>query len=339
MRVLVVCNKDSSRFGQIREEVLDRLKPGFEVFYVDTSRDVDENAKELLGCLRSGDRVVSAGGDGTAAICVNALAGAEARLKDLSLAVLPYGNFNDIAHTFGRPEIERIEDERAETVAAHALDLRLDGEHRRFSLGYFTIGMFAESTKIFDRAEVRKRLKNYRGSRLVFSIVTLIGWWVKNRKRRFLPRRFLLGNSREIEVKNATDYMAVNTTRVAKLMRNRRKFYEGEEFLSSVNKGAGIWGIGWFMARSVMWQMPGKESACDIIRFDVEVSHAGDALFLDDAVLDIDQDAVAANAFRVYDYLLHGLPLYVVKTEIVVLYTVNFLIVLLYRNVYPLSQN
>lgn len=100
-KLWVVYNPRSSHHAAIQAEVLKSAREvkGFLVGkYEIKQASVEENAKMLAGMLGDGDLVVSAGGDGTATMAVNAvmLSG-----KDVTFAALGYGNFNDIARMLG----------------------------------------------------------------------------------------------------------------------------------------------------------------------------------------------------------------------------------------------
>ena len=94
-RVFVVYNPNSSRYSDVRKEVLDKLKnlKGYIVGKYEVEKtDVDKNAEKFSKVLKDGDLVISAGGDATGIIASNAILKSG---KAATLAVLPYG-YNDI---------------------------------------------------------------------------------------------------------------------------------------------------------------------------------------------------------------------------------------------------
>jgi len=96
-RILVAYNPRSSKCKLIRKEVIDVLQSERGVIfgkYEVIRANVDENAKRLAKVLCDGDLVISAGGDGTATMVLNAVILSK---KKVRMAVLPYGNFNDLA--------------------------------------------------------------------------------------------------------------------------------------------------------------------------------------------------------------------------------------------------
>ncbi len=70
-------------------------------------------------------------------------------------AALPYGNFCDVAKTFGCRTIEGIMRAR-KTEKVWPLEVIVDGEHYRYGVGYFTMGMFAEASREFDDIKRKK---------------------------------------------------------------------------------------------------------------------------------------------------------------------------------------
>lgn len=273
-RIVIVYNKHSSKYKRVEAEVLSRLPSGYSEYIVNNKKEVDANAEALSKLIQDGDRIVAAGGDGTATICVNAILATSA--QDVSFGIVPYGNFNDMARTFGFMDILDIISPRASTVSARPLELSVNGKHFRYGMCYFTLGMFAESTKIFDQDEVRSKLRSRRFTR-VHAIKHLAHWYTKHRHDLFLPAEFKLNGK---SVKNATDYVAVNSATMASLMRNRRRSYSGKTFVSKTGN-LGRWlGLVGTMAPSILWQIPGNNSERDTLEFaapaDLEVQAEGE---------------------------------------------------------------
>ncbi len=67
--------------------------------------------------------------------------------------------------------------------------------------------------------------------------------------------------------KKVTDYMAVNSVRVAGMMRGRRFFRKPDKFLSVTARLGSFPRLVGFMLRSMLWYLPGKKVREDIIRF------------------------------------------------------------------------
>jgi len=212
-KLIVVYNPRSSKHAAVAQEVLvpARKLSGWLVGKYEVKEcGLDENAAELAKILNDGDLVIAAGGDGTASMAVNGVMQSE---KDVTLGVLGYGNFNDFARMLktkraveyggeyvgGVTEIvERFE--AGKTKEIYPLEVRLDGKHWRYAPCYVSLGLFAESTAVFDEPKVREKLKTGK-KHMVFSLWTLAKWYFQNRKREFLPEGKIEGVREVAEVK------------------------------------------------------------------------------------------------------------------------------------------
>ena len=283
-RILIVFNPRSSKRDLIQAEVFAQARElkGWLVGKFEVSREnVDENAVRLAEMIKDGDLVVVAGGDGTAAVGVNAVTIAQ---KKAVLGVLGYGNFNDTAEMFLGGDLKEIVEkfEAGQMEDFYPLRVEVDGRFWRYAAGYVTIGMFAESTEVFNSEKVRKKLQ-IRGGRANFSYWSLAKWYFLNRKRKFLGEFKLNG---EDVVKNTTDYVAVNGLRVAKVMKGGKWFLMKERFLSGSFALGGVFSLGKFMFRSIFFGISGKESRGDVIEFlepsEVEIHAEGEYMRLKD---------------------------------------------------------
>jgi diacylglycerol kinase family enzyme len=271
-RVLIVFNRRASNYRLVDKEVLRRAPEGYQTYAVRPT-NVNDNAEKLAKRVEDGDLVISAGGDGTATIAANGilLSG-----KDARLAVLPYGNFNDMARAFGAKNLRDILEAGDETVEeAWPMEMLIDGEHFRYGVCYFTVGMFAEATEIFDLKDNRDYLKAKKGS-ISYSLRVLVSWYFQNIKKEFLPRFTLNGKK---AAKGTSDYMAINNVSVARFMKGRR-WYWGKMFASVTLKGTDFKELFKFMVRAVLFGIPGREVKEDKIIFneyaDVEVQGEGE---------------------------------------------------------------
>ena len=107
-RLLIVYNPNSSQYIHVEKEILSKItKLGGRMVgkFTIEKAPFEHNVKRLTRVLRNGDFVLSAGGDATAAVCANAILDSD---KDVTLAVLPYGNFNDLARTLGTKTMEDV---------------------------------------------------------------------------------------------------------------------------------------------------------------------------------------------------------------------------------------
>ena len=99
-RIIIVYNPRSSRYADVKSEVLSKIKDleGYLVGkYEVKPTNLEDNILQLSKLLKDDDLVISAGGDATGIISSNAVLKSD---KDATLAVLPYGNFNDLSRTF-----------------------------------------------------------------------------------------------------------------------------------------------------------------------------------------------------------------------------------------------
>lgn len=167
-KLIVAYNPRSSKAKAVEQEVLgpSRKLEGWLVGkYQVKPTDVDDNAKELAKILNDGDLVIAAGGDGTAVIATN---GVMLSGKDVTLGVLGYGNFNDMARMLGAKRaveyggeyvggvteiVQKFTDGKVREI--YPLEVKVDGEHWRYVPCYVTLGLFAESVAVFDDEKVR----------------------------------------------------------------------------------------------------------------------------------------------------------------------------------------
>lgn len=263
-RLIVVYNPRSSQYARVRDEVLmpaNKLSGYMIGKYEVEPTNLDDNIQRLAKILRDDDLVVSAGGDATGIIASNAVikSGRKARL-----AVLPYGNFNDLARTLGMRDFLDVMNKKARKVKYYPLEVYVDGEFFRFATCYVTIGMTAEAVKLYDKPEMRKKLKSEFG-RQVSSYTALIGWYFKNRhKKQFIPD-FCLNGKRQ--PKWTSDYAAVNGRYMARVMKGREDFLKSKEFRSITERLANFWRLFWLMSRSIVNRVPGKDTEGDELEF------------------------------------------------------------------------
>ena len=265
-RLVIVYNPRSSHYGRVQRDVLTparKLKGWMIGKFEVADTDVDDNSHRLAKVFRDDDLVIAAGGDGTATIAINGimLSGA----KNVRIGVLGFGNFNDTARSFGNLKFEEIIKGDAKEV--WPLECKINREHWRYGMCYFTIGMFAEACAIFDHPKTRKALQSGR-KRTYFSLGLLIRWWLKQHRKKWLPR-FVLGNSSDeyVECQGASDYMAVNGKTVAKLMRGGKFYLQKESFLSFNGKMSKFLRLAGMMICSVFRRIPGTESDYDCLVF------------------------------------------------------------------------
>ena len=207
-RLMLVYNPQSSRYARIKQEVLAPVRnlKGWMIGRFEVKdTNVDDNARRLAKVLKNDDLVIAAGGDAAATIAVNGIM--LSGYPDIKLAVLGYGNFNDVARSFGNLNLKEVLDlaVMGRATRVWALECLIEGKHYRYGMSYFAIGMFAESCVLFDEGEVRQKLRS--GNKgVVFSMRQLAKWWLKERKKEFLPDfRLLRRGGEDVECKNFTD--------------------------------------------------------------------------------------------------------------------------------------
>ena len=287
-RLIIVYNPHSSKHTRIEQEVVApaRELKGFSIGRFEVKKvPLDENATRLARVLLDGDLVVAAGGDGTGSMALNGIIESG---KDVVLAVLGYGNFNDFSRTLGYKKLEEIVADYKSSQASgnkvknvsyrdarHAkpspshiqelypLEALVDGEHYRYSACYFTVGMFAESTEIFDKEKMRKTLKSGKKS-LVFSILQLAKWYFRNRHREFLPRLMMVDGKKIKESCKISDLIFVNGKTVAKVMRGGEWWKDKRDFWFASGRLTSFPRLIAFMVKSIFHRMPGKVSFSDV---------------------------------------------------------------------------
>ena len=294
-RLIIVYNPHSSKHTRIEQEVVApaRELKGFSIGRFEVKKaPLDENATRLARVLLDGDLVVAAGGDGTGSMALNGIIESG---KDVVLTVLGYGNFNDFSRTLGYKKLEEIVADYKLSQASgnkvknvsyrdarhtkpspshiqelYPLEALVDGEHYRYSACYFTVGMFAESTEIFDKEKMRKTLKSGKKG-LVFSILQLAKWYFRNRHREFLPRLMMVDGKKIKESCKVSDLIFVNGKTVAKVMRGGEWWKDKRDFWFASGRLTSFPRLIAFMVKSIFHRMPGKVSFSDVtVKFDGE---------------------------------------------------------------------
>lgn len=264
-RLFVIYNPRSSRYASVKADVLSRVSSlkGYIVGKYEVEKtDVDRNATKFAKLLKDGDMVLSAGGDATAVIAANAIMQSG---KDATLAVLPYGNFNDLARTLGTRTFDDIFHHSKPTAhKLYPLEIYIDGQFFRYATCYVTIGMTAEAVKLYDGAKMRRVLKKKSG-RYIGSYTHLAGWYFKNRhKKVFLPQFSLNGQPQHPK---ASDYAAINGRSMARVMRGGEDYHRPKVFRSEVDRLTNFWRLCRLMFRSIFSRIPGHDTTGDVLEF------------------------------------------------------------------------
>ncbi|MBR6965164.1 hypothetical protein IKH83_02530 [Candidatus Saccharibacteria bacterium] len=261
-RLLVVYNLKSSRFKDVEREVLVNLRNlnGYMIGKYEIQRiGVNKNAEQFAKLVEDGDLVLSVGGDATAVIAANGILKSG---KNAKLAVLPYGNFNDLARTLGSKKLDDVFN--GKTREMWPLEILVDGKHFRYATCYVTIGMTAEAVELFDDSKVRQNLqKGHKSSWR--SYISLARWYFKNRhKKVFLPEFKLNG---ELMHRKTSDYAAVNGRSMCRVMKGGDHFLNKTYFNHMTGKLVNFWNLFRLMARSILKQVPGRKTKGDVLEF------------------------------------------------------------------------
>ena len=249
-RVILVCNRKSTGYKRVEKEVVTTLREfilqqkGITFLRFDVeSPTLEENAKRLASLIGDGDVVLVAGGDGTAGIGVNGIMQSG---KAAKFYVIPYGNFNDI--------IQELRGNSGKQV--YPIEALIDGKHFRYALAYFTVGMMAESTKIFDDEKIRRKLRKSKFN-LIFSLKTLLMWFFVNRKKDYIT----------IDGQKYSDILVVNGKNVARLMKGG-EYYLGETFLYTEQRLNNFFAMVFFMLQAMFSGIPGRKLKEKTIHFE-----------------------------------------------------------------------
>ena len=271
-RIFLIYNPRSSRYAEVRHDVIDRM-PDYKGYiigkYEVKPTSIDNNIATFSKLLKDNDIVVSAGGDATGVIAVNSILKSG---KDVTLGVLPYGNFNDLARTLRTKKLEDLDLTRNSHAAKrtsaqkvfYPFDIIVDGKHWRYATCYVTIGMTAEAVYIYDEPKMRKKLKTNFG-RKILSYTELAGWYFKHRhKKQFIPDFTLNGIKQNPKT---SDYAAVNGRSMARVMRGGEDYLSPKTFRHETDRLTNFWRLMKLMLRSILHRIPGATTTGDILEF------------------------------------------------------------------------
>ena len=263
-RLLIVYNPRSSRYLEVKDQVLARAKElsGYIVGkYEIANTNIEDNIKQLSWVLEGGDLVLTAGGDATAIIAANAILESG---KKVTLAVLPYGNFNDLSRTLRTKTFDDVFLSGATARNFYPLEIIVDGKFFRYSTCYVTVGMMAESVGLYNEPEMRRKLKKTFG-RQVTSYTELAKWYFKNRKKHvFIPEFKLNG---VLQPKNTSDYAAVNGRSMARIMKGGEDYRDPKYFRHKIDHLTNIHRLIKLMFKSVISRIPGSATDGDTLEF------------------------------------------------------------------------
>lgn len=299
-RLLVIYNPTSSQYVHVKGDILARL-PKLKSFIIGKfaikKTNFEQNVKELTKILKNGDLVLAAGGDATAAIAANAIMNSG---KTVNFAVLPYGNFNDLARTAGTKTFDDVF--AAKPQKFYPLSVYVNGKFWRYATCYVTIGMTAASVKLFDEPKVRAHLREGHKSSWR-SYIELAKWYFKNRhKQKFLPNDFTVNGLPQI--KNASDYAAVNGRSMSRVMRGGEDYKDPRIFRSEVDRLTSFPRLFALMAKSIISHVPGSPTKKDLLAFKtpaaVELQAEGEsAAFQNVTTIEVRKDQKCLNLLQI----------------------------------------
>ena len=265
-RLFLVYNPRSSRYVDVEKEVISRLRHlgGYTIGkYKVKPTNLDDNISAFAKLLKDGDFVLSAGGDATGIIAANGILKSG---KDATLAVLPYGNFNDLARTLGTMKFDDVFDEgkHSGTRKLYPLEIYIDGKFYRYATCYVTIGMTAEACELFDEPKFRKQMqKGHKSSWR--SYLALVKWYFKNRhKREFIPEVKLNG---KLQHRKTSDYAAVSGRSMCRVMKGGNDYLDPHKFRSMTDRLTNFWRLFKLMVAAILVRTPGTETTGDILEF------------------------------------------------------------------------
>lgn len=263
-RLILVYNPNSTNFSRVKKDILDTKEDIFKDYELDeyTIKKIgfENNVKNLKEIIKDKDLLLAVGGDATAAITANAIMESE---KDATLAVLPYGNFNDLARTLGTMKLKDL-DLNTKPIKLYPLSIFVDDKFWRFATCYVTIGMTGEAVELFDDPKFRKYMqKGHKSSWR--SYLELAKWYFKNRRRKvFLPEFTINGKA---TVKKASDYAALSGKSMCRVMKGGEDFKKPEVFRSIALKTISFPRLCVLMIRSILHRTPGDDTKGDVLEF------------------------------------------------------------------------
>ena len=267
-RLFLVYNPRSSRYVDVEKEVISRLRhlKGYTIGkYKVKPTNLDDNISAFAKLLKDGDFVLSAGGDATGIIASNGILKSG---KDATLAVLPYGNFNDLARTLGTMKFDDVFSGPRTTHPSaknlYPLEIHVDGKFYRYATCYVTIGMTAEACELFDEPKFRKEMqKGHKSSWR--SYIALVKWYFKNRhKREFIPEFKLNG---KLQHKKTSDYAAISGRSMCRVMKGGDDYLDPHKFRSMTDRLTNFWRLFKLMVAAILIRTPGTETTGDILEF------------------------------------------------------------------------
>ena len=263
-RLVLVYNPNSTNYGRVKKDILEKRTELFEGYTLDeyTIKKIgfENNVKNLQKEIKNGDLILALGGDATAAITANAILESG---KSATLAVLPYGNFNDLARTLGTMKLKDL-DLSSKPTKLYPLEIYIDNKFWRYATCYVTIGMTGAAVELFDAPKFRKYMQ--RGHKSSWrSYLALAKWYFKNRhKKVFLPEFTI---NKKPTIKKASDYAALSGKSMCRVMKGADDWKKPYIFRSTALKTISFPRLFILMTKSILHRTPGTDTKGDLLEF------------------------------------------------------------------------
>lgn len=215
-RLVVVTNPNSTQNNDVEQDVLLPLRHrGVSFVHHETSSpDTATNTDDLREVLQSGDTVIVTGGDGTKMQAANAALAAN--LENVQFAMLPYGNYNDLATR--NLSIDDIISGNVERYTVHPLSIEVNGTFERWAPSYATLGFTALLAETFSQPATREKLTGHTAvHRKLGNLAELGAGYFAHRDTKLPPFR----TSKSLHVHRAvTDVLLLNSKKAGGIIRS-----------------------------------------------------------------------------------------------------------------------
>ena len=225
-RIVLVQNPNSTRAEQVQAGVVDPLHAADIDFvsFVTKHPNIEDNISDMRDFFRDGDTILSAAGDGTGMQVANAVL--REGHKDTRIGFLGYGNFNDLAN--GQRDPLAVLSPAAENFESHPLTIQVNGEYWRDAPAYMTLGFTAIAASQFGNSESRDQMRNMpEWAKLAASLGQLGVTYFRERSH-YLPP-FSTSSSPVVQ-RTVTDFLAINSQRVGRIIRSLPDYAAGGQF-------------------------------------------------------------------------------------------------------------
>ncbi|MCL2085933.1 hypothetical protein FWH09_03310 [Candidatus Saccharibacteria bacterium] len=254
MRIVLVYNQKSSGYSRVLKDIIEPVRARIHdeiIEYNIEPSSFEQNAEDLGRILEKNDLVIVAGGDGTASIAANAIL--QFNVEGARMAVFGYGNFNDFQSNFGlkKRDLGRILRGNIRSTTVRPAEIILDGEFWRFATLYFTAGLLAKSTEVFEEHQVRATISRKRHlPRLLYSLTKLKIWfWRESRKNR-------RGIYQEVNGQKITDFGVMIGKKMARVLRARHNYLGSWQVGVFSLRLSNLWKAGMFVLGGILFGVP-----------------------------------------------------------------------------------